>query len=96
MNTITRNLSLQIDNAIEEFIVRSVQEYGMNEGITVNAKKIYEALEKQVAKKPTRICNPNTRKLERYECPCCHKYLCYRELSYCGLCGQKIDWSDEE
>lgn len=27
--TITRNLSLQIDNDIEEFIVRSVQEYGM-------------------------------------------------------------------
>ena len=86
--TITRNLSLQIDNDIEEFIVRSVQEYGMNESITVNAKKIYEALEKQVAKKP----------VDRFmfkECPTCGSV----EIAGCGHCpecGQKLDRSDEE
>lgn len=86
--TITRNLSLQIDNDIEEFIVRSVQEYGMNESITVNAKKIYEALEKQVAKKPID-------KIMYLECPTCGDVEIL-DCGYCSVCGQKLDWSDEE
>ena len=51
--------------------------------------------EKSVAKKPIKINIPNTswcRKQERYECPSCHKYLNFRELSYCCVCGQKFDW----
>lgn len=91
--TITRNLSLQIDNDIEEFIVRSVQEYGMNESITVNAKKIYEALEKQVAKKV--IYKPKDAVYQRPFCPCCDTELfdanysinrceCGQLLMYCG------------
>lgn len=55
--------------------------------------------EKSVAKKPIKINIPNTswcRKQERYECPSCHKYLNFRELSYCCVCGQKLDWQRKE
>lgn len=30
----------------------------------------------------------------RYECPHCHKYWEFRELRYCAVCGQHIDWSE--
>ena len=51
--------------------------------------------EKSVAKKAIKINIANTswcKKQERYECPSCHKYLNFRELSYCCVCGQKLDW----
>ena len=56
-----------------------------------------EALEKQIPEKPHKINIANTSWCKggiRFECPSCHKFLGYRELTYCGLCGQKLDWSE--
>lgn len=54
-----------------------------------------EALEKQIAKKPERIEGTLFGK-ERYyhKCPNCGDP--YVDDSYCPICGQAIDWSDEE
>ena len=63
------------------------------EGLDVAIK----ALEKQMPKKPHKINIANTSWCKggiRFECPSCHKFLGYRELTYCGLCGQKLDWSE--
>ena len=56
-----------------------------------------EALERMLPKKPNKIQIPNTswsNACTRFECPSCHKYLNYRELSHCGLCAQALDWSE--
>ena len=36
---IQHTLTMQVNNAIDDFVVRSVQEYGNNENIIVNAKR---------------------------------------------------------
>lgn len=49
-----------------------------------------EAVEKQKAKKPLH-------KRNGHYCPICNNYFDSRDWKskYCGLCGQKLDWSDE-
>ena len=60
------------------------------------------ALEKQIPKKPIikqgKYCNA-------YHCPVCNGYIrsintrievILDENIFCGVCGQKLDWSDEE
>lgn len=60
------------------------------------------ALEKQIVKKPiikqSKYCNA-------YHCPVCNGYIrstntrievILEENIFCGVCGQKLDWSDEE
>lgn len=62
-------------------------------------KVTIKALEKQIAKKVRRINIPNTEwsKAEtRYECPSCHKINAYCRTDYCVLCGQKLDWGNED
>lgn len=49
------------------------------------------ALEKQILKKVT-----YNKLFKVYECPTCHMRREYRDLSYCGLCGQALDWRDIE
>ena len=58
-------------------------------------EKAKEALEKQIPKKPERIEGTLFGK-ERYyhKCPNCGDP--YVDDSYCPICGQAIDWSDEE
>lgn len=47
------------------------------------------ALEKQIPKKPKGTC--------WLRCPSCDKMLdVWVRKNYCGGCGQKIDWSDDE
>lgn len=29
-----------------------------------------------------------------YECPKCHKRREYKEMLYCGLCGQRLNWDN--
>lgn len=56
-----------------------------------------EAVEKMKPKKVQKIQIPNTswtKAQTRFECPSCHKYLNYRELSHCGLCGQRLLWEE--
>lgn len=50
-----------------------------------------EAVEKQTAKKPLH-------KRNGHYCPICNNYFDSRDWKskYCGLCGQKLDWSDED
>ena len=50
-----------------------------------------EALEKQTTKKPLH-------KRNGHYCPICNNYFDSRgwKSKYCGLCGQKLDWSDED
>lgn len=87
----------------------AIEELKLNGGLEIsgNAEKVarffegldvaIEALEKQIPKKPHKINIANTSWCKggiRFECPACHKFLGYRELTYCGLCGQKLDWSE--
>lgn len=56
-----------------------------------------EAVEKMKPKEVQKIQIPNTswtKAQTRFECPSCHKYLNYRELSHCGLCGQRLLWEE--
>ena len=46
-----------------------------------------KALEKQIPKKPTNNI------WTHYRCPVCMKLVNSR---YCGTCGQRLDWSDED
>lgn len=61
-----------------------------------------QVLEKQIPKKPiikqSKYCNA-------YHCPVCNGYIrstntrievILEENIFCGVCGQKLDWSDEE
>lgn len=54
-----------------------------------------EALEKQIPKKPERLKGTLFGK-DRYchKCPNCGDL--YVDDYYCSICGQAIDWSDEE
>lgn len=57
-----------------------------------------EALEKQIPMKPIRN-NPIINEIwveEAMLCPVCHAYVSRFGYYYCGKCGRKIDWSDEE
>lgn len=63
-----------------------------------------QALEKQIAKKPTfegdGYAPDGTLIYDTWICPCCNKRyeVDYDDYTYCPNCGQKIDldWSDEE
>ena len=78
---IVASISYQVNNDMEDFIVRVVNDYNMDSSIVVNAKKITEALSKQIPKKPVY-------QGEHEKCPSCGSF--YIE-DYCAMCGQKID-----
>ena len=99
---IQHTLTMQVNNAIDDFVVRSVQEYGNNENIIVNAKKIYEACKKQT---PMQILGNKYNPVHVGDtvnglCPICNtKFVCItpklyeeREYGYCKQCGQKLAW----
>ena len=99
---IQHTLTMQVNNAIDDFVVRSVQEYGNNENIIVNAKKIYEACKKQT---PMQIWGNKYNPVHVGDtvnglCPICNtEFVCItpklyeeREYGYCKQCGQKLAW----
>lgn len=67
-------------------------------------KKAIEALEKQIPKKPNSIekfRNDNGCIAKKGKCPCCNMIVIdyidgYGDVDSCFLCGQALDWSDEE
>lgn len=65
-------------------------------------KMIDDAIEKQIAKKPTfdgdGYAPDGTFVWDEWLCPNCNsRYeVDYDDYSYCPNCGQKIDWSDKE
>ena len=104
MCSVQHNLTMRVNNQIEDFIVRSVNEYETNEDITVNAKKLYEAVKKQI---PMQIWgnkyNPvHTGDTVNGSCPICNtEFICiaprlYEEygFGYCKQCGQKLAWDN--
>ena len=99
---IQHTLTMQVNNAINDFVVRSVQEYENNENIIVNAKKIYEACKKQT---PMQIWGNKYNPVHVGDtvnglCPICNtEFVCItpklyeeREYGYCKQCGQKLAW----
>ena len=87
-------LTPELIEAMQGHNVALINDLGEYQAIGT-AEEFKTLKEKSVAKKPIKINIPNTswcRKQERYECPSCHKYLNFRELSYCCVCGQKFDW----
>lgn len=90
--TMVYELTLRIDNTIEEFIIKNIQPY-LNETITVNAKKIADAINRQTELKPKQ----DLRKGSECYCGKCGSYVGWKRekigdlLNYCPDCGQKID-----
>jgi hypothetical protein len=89
---IVASISYQVNNDMEDFIVRVVNDYNMDSSIVVNAKKITEALEKQIPKKITYQIGKNGLKHEK--CPTCGSFRVFG--NYCTECGQKLDWGKGE
>lgn len=96
-----------IDKAAQEtddLILGTMEDYLTEEGyhkkIEINGANLKAIVEKQIAKKLISI-----RKIKRFDgydmgnCPVCGEALdnsFYENLNYCFVCGQKIDWSDED
>lgn len=91
-NELVANFSCQINNQMEEYIVQVVNDYNLDRGIIVNTKKITEALEKQIPKKP--LYGTVSRDMACH-CPVCMEFVCFRDThksNFCSYCGQKLDW----
>ena len=92
INGFTSKITVEMNNNIEQAVVEIVRAYNPNNTTyEVNAKKIREALEKQVSKKPYKD-NDNGIYSKDY-CPTCHRSL-FPNDHHCR-CGQAIDWSEE-
>ena len=93
---LVKKITMKVDNQIEDFIVRAVKAYGFDsdEEITINAKKIYEAIKKRIPTKP--ISGPLS--ALHYRCPSCHCVVRLNDDRFmcCPLCGQALDWSEDE
>lgn len=53
-----------------------------------------EALEKQIAKKPTLVID-KSQNPPLYRCPCGIMSY-YLEYEYCDECGQKLEWGEDK
>lgn len=73
------------------------------------AQMAINALEKQIPKKPNKTIDSSCGvKKEVHVCPVCDYYLTEvhfiapqkiesnKKITYCEICGQAIDWSDEK
>lgn len=74
----------------------------IEEKMNISCEMAIKALKKQVQKKPT--VKPS-KYFHAYYCPVCNGYIrstttrrevILAENIFCGVCGQKLDWSDEE
>jgi len=92
INGFISKITVEMNNNIEEAVVEIVRAYNPNNTTyEVNAKKIREALEKQILKKP---CKDNDNGIyEKDCCPTCRRSL-FPNDHHCR-CGQAIDWSEE-
>ena len=78
---------MDIKKAIEHY------NYGIShdifsEPVTSYARAAVDALEKQIAKKPT----PDKKFYGFGFCPTCNACFMDNSTNYCGNCGQKLDW----
>lgn len=101
MTTISKmamECSIQINNEISDFITETVNEALGKKEITINAKKIAEAIQKQAPKKPEDVSTLNDTLCENYKIgfygSC--KAVVDNTENYCRKCGQAILWREDE
>ena len=98
---IAKKITMKVDNQIEDFIAREVKSYGFDtdEEIIINAKKICEAIEKQIRKRVYLVSDGYADGYPVWEeyCPACDSELdgC-SDYDFCPYCGQALDWSEED
>lgn len=85
---IAMNVTMKVENDLVDFIRREVSPYLYQEVITINAKMIADAINKQIPKSV--IDNFGWAK-----CPVCENPLNVIDRNdYCEKCGNKLNWSD--
>lgn len=89
-----------LDDAINEEIVKMIKEKGINDLYLLNKRAIVSALEKQIPKKGSiKYLSSYTDDPPVLLCPNCQEHIPTEGCNfykYCYKCGQKIDWSDTE
>lgn len=83
---------MKIPNDFMEQAIKNVlEEYGLTEDMSLK-----DCVEKQIAKKP--IYSRLYATTPNMNCSVCGKTFIseYPKPKYCSVCGQKLDWSDEE
>ncbi len=87
---------MSVENDMVDFIRSSCEPYLDKQTIKINAKKIAEAINKQIPRKPMSLYPHRTKKV----CPACETVRSCRILmgweKHCPDCGQAIDWSDSK
>ena len=90
-------MEIDFEKAVKAGVEQAMRECELTIGMTLK-----EAVERQVAKKPTthkveldaiKIGNVHWKRgTTIYRCPCCNEFIS-RKYDYCYKCGQKIDWN---
>ena len=90
-------METDFEKCVKAGVEQAMRECELTIGMTLK-----EAVERQVAKKPTahkvdveaiKIGNANWEKgTTVYKCPCCNQFISII-YDYCYKCGQKIDWN---
>ena len=101
MTTISKmamECSIQINNEISDFITETVTEPLGKKKITINAKKIAEAIQKQTPKKPDDVSTLNDTLCKKYKIGFCGrcKAIVDSTENYCRKCGQAILCEEQE
>lgn len=90
-------MKIDFEKCIKSGVDQAMKDCELTIGMTLK-----EAVEKQVAKKPSFEgdgYDPDGNLVyDTWICPCCEKHyeVDYEEYDYCPSCGQKIDWSDQD
>ena len=79
-----------------EYFKRRKEQIGLSDRIQQAEDLAIKALEKQIPKKPYDVDT----KYKTFDCPECLSRLYadedVRDCGYCCVCGQTLDWGDEE
>lgn len=99
MYDIVYDIEVKIDRGRKDLITRTIQNIGgaLYEEITVDEVKVFEMLQKNVARKPVYIPRLSIYDMVPYywKCPNCNNYLApFVHNPYCHHCGQKLDWEN--
>ena len=90
-------MKIDFEECIKSGVDQAMKDCELTIGMTLK-----EAVEKQVAKKPSFEgdgYDPDGNLVyDTWICPCCEKHyeVDYEEYDYCPSCGQRIDWSDQD
>lgn len=94
--TIERKMSAFAIEEENKIIVERIVEIAKENGITdlylLDKKNIAEALKKQIPQKLL----PDDRYFGVGKCPSCYATFLDNTTNYCGHCGQKLDWGQED